>query len=111
MRTWWQPLIHLNAILNLNESLWLFICIVRAPTAATSVLFSSYLRARLYLGAGRGGVRHGARHFQIHVAGKRFFARPAQNMFPQLAQPRGLHTVLFHLKLGQGPTECDKGKA
>lgn len=57
MRTWWQPLIHLNAILNLNESLWLFICIVRAPTAATSVLFSSYLRARLYLGAGRGGVR------------------------------------------------------
>jgi len=31
MEKWvcWQPLIHLNAILNLNESLWLFIYIVR----------------------------------------------------------------------------------
>lgn len=49
MRTWWQPLIHLNAILNLNESLWLFICIVREAAAATaaaaaSVVFCSVLR-------------------------------------------------------------------
>lgn len=42
VRTWWQPLIHLNAILNLNESLWLFICIVR-EAAAASVVFCSVL--------------------------------------------------------------------
>lgn len=55
VRTWWQPLIHLNAILNLNESLWLFICIVREPTAAaaTSVLLVPACQA-LFGRRGRG---------------------------------------------------------
>lgn len=108
MRTWWQPLIHLNAILNLNESLWLFICIVREAAAATaaaaaSVVFCSVLRvpASIWVRGEAVCVARGLRYFQIHVVGKRFFAGPAQNMFPQ--QPAmSFHAVLFHNKPRRG---------
>lgn len=63
------------------------------------VLFCAYLP--LFGCEGRVCVARGLRYFQIHVVGKRFFAGPAQNMFPQ--QPAmSFHAVLFHNKPRRG---------